>query len=152
MFKVTTHIVTVLVMLILSTNTVMAAQETLKGRLYSVTTQNLMPLGNGEGAISVLVQGVVAMGGDSPSLYGVNCVGVGLQDLKDKVTSTFYCTFKSNEEDRFDVKGKVIDGKGDLEIIGGSGKYAGATGKGKYQRLADGEEGQGMLEFKIRTK
>jgi len=47
---------------------------------------------------------------------------------------------------------RLIDGKGNLKVIGGSGRYAGATGMGSYIRSVDGEEGLGLVKFKIKTK
>jgi len=151
MIKFTARILIVLVMM-MSMNTVMAAQEKLEGRVYAASVRTLMPLGSGDAVISLNAQGIVAMSGDTPLLFGMNCIGMGLQDSNDKITNNVYCTFKRNDADTFDIKGTVIDGKGDLNVIGGSGRYAGATGKGNFKRLADDEEGMGLIEFNIRTR
>ena len=44
---------------------------------------------------------------------------------------------------------------GKIKIIGGSGKYAGATGKGKYTAIDASntkESGNGIIELEIRVK
>ena len=140
-----------MVMVLIITNTAMAAAETLTGRVYASVTHNLMPLGNGSAAINTETVGIVAMGGDSPMVYKLTCIGLGIQDTEDKFTNNVYCTFKRNENDRFDIEARLIDGKGNLKVIGGSGRYAGASGKGSYVPSAEGEEGLGLVKFKIKT-
>ena len=140
-----------MVMVLMIANTAMAATETLTGRVYATATHTLMPMGSGNAAISEEIVGIVAIGGDSPLIYNLTCIGLGIQDTENKFINNVYCTFKRNDNDSFDIEGKVIDGKGNLKVIGGSGKYAGATGKGSYVRSADGGEGLGLVKFKIKT-
>ena len=151
MNKLTNLKLVFMVMVLMIPNAAMAGTETLTGRVYASVTHNLMPMGNGSAAIVSETVGIVAMGGDSPMVYQLTCVGLGIQDTEDKFTSNLYCTFKHNENDRFDIEGRVKDGKGNLKVIGGSGRYAGATGKGSYVPSAEGEEGLGLVKFKIKT-
>ena len=39
-----------------------------------------------------------------------------------------YCTFAETGEDAFDIRAKVDENGGNVEVIGGSGKWSGATG------------------------
>ncbi len=151
MNKLTNLKLVFMVMVLMITNTAMAGTEMLTGRVYASVTHTLMPLGNGSAAIDNETVGIVAMGGDSPMVYKLTCIGLGIQDTKDKFTNNVYCTFKRNENDRFDIEAKLIDGKGNLKVIGGSGRYAGATGKGSYVGSVEGEKSLGLVKFKIKT-
>jgi hypothetical protein len=64
-----------------------------------------------------------------------------------------YCTLYEDVTDAFDLKGKVHKGEGSFEVIGGSGRFAGATGTAKYKRHGDaGADGTGVIEVKMQTK
>jgi hypothetical protein len=136
-----------------------AAAETkeLVGRVYADRSANLLPLGGGNGAMTVEATGIVAMSGNPPTVFTLACAGLGLVDKDGKATTEAYCRLDETAADSIDLKGKVSAGKGTFEVIGGSGKYAGATGSGKYQRAdgADesaGESGTGVLELKVTTR
>ena len=123
------------------------------GRVYADRTSSLLPLGNGTGVMNLQVSGTAAMSGNPPSMFLVQCAGLGLVDAEGKASSDVYCTFDENDTDAFDVKGKVVEGEGNLEVIGGSGRFAGATGSGKFQRTSTaGDDSAGIIQVKIRTK
>ncbi len=63
-----------------------------------------------------------------------------------------YCTFTASGDDGFDIKAAVRDDSGSVEIIGGSGKWANATGKGSVKRkYSAGNRGSYEYEFSITT-
>ena len=158
MNKITTIWATILSVLIFTHSTVVVA-ENIKytGTVYAISVQSLMPLGNGDGVVISEVSGVSAMSGNPPSLFGFNCAGMGIEDAEGKAEIDIYCTFKENDDDSFDLKGTIKQGKGKLKVIGGSGKYADATGKGTFKRTDGGKPGttgaaKGIIEVSIRTK
>jgi hypothetical protein len=122
------------------------------GRIYADRSANLLPLANGNGAMTVEVVGVAAMSGNPPSLFKLGCAGLGLVDKEGEATVEVYCTFYESETDAFDLKGKVHKGEGSFDVIGGSGRFAGATGTAKFKRNEAGEDGTGIIEVKMRTK
>lgn len=127
------------------------------GRVYADRSANLLPMGSGDGAMTVEVVGIVAMSGNPPSVFTLGCAGLGLVDKDGKSTTEAYCRLDETGSDSIDLKGKVREGKGTFDVIGGSGKYAGATGSAKYHRVAGTteetpESGTGVLELKVTTK
>ncbi|MCZ6526084.1 MAG: hypothetical protein O6928_05935 [Gammaproteobacteria bacterium] len=139
------------------TNSVLAAQtEKLSGRMYGESVRSQLPLGNGDAVLSLTASGLVAMSESPPAMYGFACVGMGLVDEESKSKVDIYCTFIRNDEDRFDIKGRMGEDKSaKLKIIGGSGIYEGATGKGTYRPIDSSnpkESGQGIIEHEIRMK
>jgi len=158
MSKITTIWATNLFIFIFTQSAVVTA-ENIKytGTVYGASVQSLMPLGNGDGVVITEVAGVSAMSGNPPSLFGFTCAGMGIADEEGKGDIDIYCTFKENENDSFDLKGTVKQGAAKLKVIGGSGKYAGATGKGTYKRTDQAKSGsmgasKGLIEVSIRTK
>jgi hypothetical protein len=69
----------------------------------------------------------------------VKCVGLGYLPPDGDHAMDFYCTFSANDEDRFDVKGTDGPKGGTATVIGGSGKWQGATGSGTFMREASTE-------------
>ena len=157
MIKQIMRVFTMVLILMLGSNNVIAQTEILKGRVYVSSTKSLLPLGNGDGVLSLMAVGMAALTEkDLPSIFELACVGMGLEDEESKADIDLYCTFRKNQTDSFDIRGDFIDGSGGtLEIIGGSGKYSGATGSGNYKPIdpsASGEEGQGIIELQIITR
>lgn len=131
------------------------AGETLEysGRIVAQRTSTLLPMGNGTGVMNIQVSGTAAMSGDPPSMFLVQCAGLGLVDTEGKASSDVYCTFAETDTDAFDIKGEVVEGEGNLEVIGGSGRFAGATGSGKFQRTSTaGDDRTGLIKVKINTR
>jgi len=110
-----------------------------------------MPLGNGEGVLIMQSSGIVAMSGEPPTIQALSCSGMGLQKLDESTTTDFYCNLKENTEDSFDIKGTAgNETGGEFDVIGGSGKWAGATGKGKFVSVIQSEEGnKNVFEVEI---
>jgi hypothetical protein len=133
-----------------------SAKETTKytGTVYGHPVIHLMPLGNGDGIVIVEITGIVALSGNPPTVNTLSCSGMGLQKVNNNITTNFYCNVKENTEDSFDIKGLAseINGKssGSFDVVGGSGKWSGATGKGKFLRVLQTEAGnKTVMEMSI---
>ncbi len=63
-----------------------------------------------------------------------------------------YCTFAETGEDALNIRAKVDENGGSVEVIGGSGKWPGATGSGKVKsKWHEGTRGSYTYEFTITT-
>ncbi len=133
------------------------AAETTKytGTVYASPVKHLMPLGNGDAVLVIELAGIIALSDNPPTLGTLVCTGMGLQKADSSTSTDFYCNIKQNDEDSFDFKGnaaETTDGKskGSFDVIGGSGKWANATGKGKFKRLMKTDTGtKTVLEVEI---
>ena len=135
------------------------AGETTKytGTVYASPVKHLMPLGNGDAVLVIELAGIVALSDNPPTLGTLVCTGMGLQKVDNTTSTDFYCNIKQNDADSFDFKGisAEADGKskGSFKIVGGSGKWAGATGKGKFKRVSKSDVGtKTVLEIEITAK
>jgi len=117
------------------------AAETTKytGTVFATPVKQLMPLGNGDAVLMIESSGIIALSGNPPTINKITCSGMGYQTVDNKATTDFYCNIKENDENSFDLKGKAteVDSKtgGSFDVIGGSGKWKGAKGKGKFIRV-----------------
>ena len=126
--------------LILSNGVYAGQTSKYTGTVYSSPVKNLMPLGNGNGVLIMQSSGIVAMSGEPPTLHALSCSGMGLEKPDETTTTDFYCNLRENPEDSFDIKGTVGgEGAGSFDVIGGSGKWASATGKGEFVRVDESE-------------
>lgn len=135
------------------------AGETTKytGTVYATPVKHLMPLGNGDAVLVVELAGIVALSDNPPTLGTLVCTGMGLQKADNTTSTNFYCNIKQNDADSFDFKGNAseADGKskGSFDVVGGSGKWAGATGKGKFKRVSKSDVGtKTVIEIEITAK
>ena len=143
---------TIILVLLFSTSSVFAGQTSkYTGTVYATPVKKLMPLGNGDGVLIIQSAGIVAMSGEPPTIHAMSCSGMGLQKVDETVSTDFYCNLKESEADSFDIKGTSSDETGgEFDVIGGSGKWAGATGKGKFVRVIQSEEGnKNVFEVEI---
>ena len=148
----------VLLFALLCVSTSAFAGETIKytGTVYASPVKHLMPLGNGDAVLVIELAGIVALSDNPPTLGTLVCTGMGLQKVDNTVSTDFYCNIKQNDEDSFDFKGNATESdgksKGSFDVIGGSGKWANATGKGKFKRTLKTEGGsKSVLEVEITT-
>ncbi len=129
-----------------------ADTATYTGSASSSVSKTVLPLGNGASVVMATTHGVAAISTNPPTLLEMNCAGMGLLAADDSHRTDFYCTFKENENDSLDVKG--IDGPdgGTATVIGGSGKWQGATGEGTFRRVSGTESSSSStFELKITT-
>lgn len=129
-----------------------AETATYTGSASTTVSRTVLPLGNGASVIMAASRGVAAISTSPPTLLEMNCAGMGLLATDDSHRTDFYCTFKENENDSLDVKG--IDGPdgGTATVIGGSGKWQGATGEGTFRRVSSTESSSSStFELKITT-
>jgi len=134
-------------------STVLAGETvTYKGTGTYEVMRAVLPMANGGAAIH-LSHNVVATIDPSESgfIFG-DCAGLGYLTVEDRYSGTLYCTFTETGGDSFDLKAVTADDSGSVEIIGGSGKWAEATGKGSVKRKYAAENGGSYLyEFSITT-
>ena len=149
----------VLLFALLCISTSAFAGETTKytGTVYASPVKHLMPLGNGDAVLVIELAGIIALSDNPPTLGTLVCTGMGLQKADNSTSTDFYCNIKQNDEDSFDFKGnaaETIDGKskGSFDVVGGSGVWANATGKGKFKRIMQTDTGtKTILEVEITT-
>ncbi len=113
-----------------------------------VSSQLTMDLGNGGTVFGARNQGVATISTSPPTLLFAKCLGLGLITGDDDYTADVYCTFRANDQDSFDVKAKTGAKGGTAEVIGGSGKWAGATGTARMNRTSQAENG-GTYTFEL---
>ena len=130
-----------------------AETTTYKGTGTFVSSSVTLPLANG-GAAMHLTNDIVAT--IEPSPIGVmkgDCAGLGFLSAGGNYHVDSYCSFVESATDAFDVKAELSPGKGGtVEIIGGRGRWANATGTGKVTaRSAGRHRGSYRYEFTITT-
>lgn len=132
--------------------TTLAASTTLKGKGTYYVQRQLMPLADG-GAVLHTTAATVASAGDSEGgvMFG-ECAGLSHLDSEGKAKGRVYCNFSHGSDDVFVVEADMrLDG-GDVRIIGGSGKWSGASGTGMLKRTGEkGGQGTYQYEFNIST-
>ena len=142
----------ILLMSILLANPVTAETMKYTGTIHASSNKSLMPLANGNGVLLLEASGIAALSGKPPSVLAVKCSGMGMVDAKSKAKTDFYCSFTESEEDGFDVKGIIHDESGNFDVIGGSGKWSLAKGKGKFVQVIKTSAGsKNVFEMEITT-
>lgn len=128
--------------LVLVTGNAFAETTKYSGTVIGTPIKALMPLGSGDGVILTQFAGVVSLSDNPPSLNSINCVAMGVQDVENRASADFYCNIKQSDTDSFDLKGTAKEAGGNntgkFKVIGGSGKWASATGKGEFVRVEKG--------------
>lgn len=142
-------------LLCITTNAFAGQTTKYTGTVYASPIKHLMPLGNGDAVLIIEIAGIVALSGNPPTLSALTCSGMGLEKANGSTSTDFYCNIKASDEDSFDLKGKALEtadgkSKGSFKVVGGSGKWANATGKGKFNRILKTEAGsKTALEVEI---
>ena len=134
-------------------NAFAAETVTYRGVGTFVANRSTLPLANG-GAAFQLANEVVAT--IEPSEHGVlygDCAGLGYADADGAYSARAFCTFAETNVDGFAIDAKVEPGVGgSVQIIGGTGKWAGATGEGTLEsKDSGGYGGSYEYEFRITT-
>ena len=121
-----------------------------KGSGNYVADDRLMPLTSGDAVMLGTTQGAIAISTSPPSIMDVKCSGMGIVKSAGGFGSVFYCalTDSLNAADGFDLKGIETEEGTRVEIVGGAGKWAGATGTGTVQSTMSHENG-GSIEFEF---
>ena len=112
--------------------------------------QDLMPLASGDAVVLGTVVGVVAISTEPPSILDVRCSGMGIAKREGEFGSVLYCAFTDplDQIHGFDVKGIERGKQVSLEVVGGSGRWAGASGKGMLDKVRDWADG-GSFTFEL---
>ena len=126
--------VLMIVTLVLAFGTASAETITYRGTGYYVASKELMPLANGGAVVQLEMRTVATIEPSEPGFMFGDCTGMGLLTAKGEVSGDIFCNFEENAEDGFDIRGKFIAGGATAKVIGGSGKWEGATGSGKFRR------------------
>ncbi len=129
-----------------------AATTTLSGKGTYFVNRDLLPLANGGAALHIKATTVVSAEPSESGIMFGECAG--LAHLAEDATyrSRLYCNFTENGDDSFSIQAdNGMDG-GEVTVIGGKGRYKGATGSGTLKPLGeDGGQGRYSYEFKITT-
>lgn len=130
-----------------------AGTITYKGTGSAVTTYALLPLGSGGAAVLLSNSSVATIQPSEKGFMDGECAGLGNMGPDDVITeANIICTFDEGDGHSFDIKGQFDAGKGSAQVIGGSGKWKGATGTGTFRRKwASGNQSTFEYEFKITT-
>jgi len=151
------HKVFLFALLFITTSTFAGQTTKYIGTVYATPVKHLMPLGNGDAVLIIEIAGIVALSDNPPTLSALTCSGMGLEKADSSTSTDFYCNIKASDEDSFDLKGKATEtadgqSQGSFDVVGGSGKWANATGKGKFNRILKTETGtKTVLEVEITT-
>lgn len=116
--------------------------------------ETLMPLINGESVVTAISNGLVAISTTPPSILAVQCAAMGLMDAEDNLNLEYYCRLRdtSTGENAIVVKGTETATGNVVDVIGGTGQWAGATGKGTIKHVAgDDSRSQFSMELTVTT-
>lgn len=124
----------------------------LSGSLRMTVGKTLMPLGNGASVITASSHGIAAISTAPPTLLDAKCVGMGYLPAEGEHSTEFYCSFSANDDDRLDLKGTDGPEGGTATVIGGSGRWRGASGGGAFKRQMSTETtSASTFELKLTT-
>lgn len=125
---------------------------TYKGTGTFTAVHNLMPLANGGAAVHVSNKTVATIEPSETGFMFGGCMGLAYVGADESYAADMLCTFTETGQDSFDIRGLGDGQTGKVEIIGGSGKWAGGTGTGTFARKwTDGPRGSYEYEFTITT-
>lgn len=116
--------------------------------------ETLMPLVDGESVVTAISNGLVAVSTTPPSILAVQCSAMGLMDAEDDLNLEYYCKLRdtSTGENAIVVKGLETADGNVVEVIGGAGRWAGATGKGNIKHVSgDDSRSQFTVELTVTT-
>lgn len=114
--------------------------------------RTVMPMASGGAAIHLSNHIVASIEPSASGFIFGSCAGLGFLAEDESYSAQMYCTFTETGNDGFDVKASMDGEQGSVEIVGGSGKWQGATGGGSVKRkYAEGDRGSYEYEFKITT-
>ncbi len=135
-------------------SSIVSAGETItyKGMGTYEVMRAVLPLANGGAAIHLSHNIVATITPSEPGFIFGDCAGLGYLTVEGRYSGALYCTFTETGDNSFDLKAVTRDDSGSVEIIGGSGKWMDATGKGSVKRkYSAGNRGSYEYEFNITT-
>jgi len=137
----------------LSSATALAGEaKTFKGSGTYTVTRMLMPLANGGAAVLLSNDTVATWEPSESGFMNGDCAGLGYISPEGKVSINSICTFAVTAEDGFVIRTDSSVEGGTVKVIGGSGKWKGATGTGKMtRRWIEGSRGSYDYELTIST-
>lgn len=116
--------------------------------------ETLMPLVDGESVVTAISSGLLAVSTTPPSILAVQCSAMGLMDARDNLNLEYYCRMRDTHtgENAIALKGVETPEGNVVEIIGGAGRWAGASGKGIIkQTTGDDNRSDFTMELTITT-
>lgn len=130
--------ITILLCLSAAVTAVVSAGETVTyvGSGRSNGHETTMTLGNGDTVVMARSDGVATISTNPPGLLDTKCTSMGLLKPDNTYRAEYYCTLRENEQDGFDIKGEESSKDGAAAVIGGSGRWEGATGSGRLTLLS----------------
>ena len=125
---------------------------TYRGTGNYVVTRVVLPMANGGAAVQLINDTMATISPSESGFIFGDCAGLAYLSPKGDTSTNVYCTFRELGEDSFDLHARGDGTSGSVEIIGGSGKWAGATGTGTVERKwAQDARGTYEYEFMIAT-
>lgn len=124
-----------------------------KGTGTYVVTRALLPLANGGAALQLSHDTVATVQPSASGFMHGQCAGLGYLSPGGEATVNAICTFNLTQADGFVIRldaGPQAQGR--VEVLGGRGKFEGASGTGSLHRTyLEGDRGSYTYEFKITT-
>jgi hypothetical protein len=140
------------VLVICSSGAALAATTTIKGKGTYFVKRALMPLADGGAVIHTTATTVASADSSEGGVLFGECAGLAHVGGDGDAKSRVYCNFTQSGDDVFVVEADMSMEGGSARVIGGSGKWKGATGTGMLKRSGeDGGTGTYQYEFTIST-
>jgi hypothetical protein len=125
---------------------------TYRGTGSYFVTRVVLPLASGGAAVHLINDTIATIAPSESGFIFGDCAGLVFLSPTGEASSSVYCTFNETGDDSFDLHARGDGTSGSVEIIGGSGKWAGATGSGTIKKKwAEDIRGTYEYEFKIAT-
>jgi hypothetical protein len=134
-----------------------AAETTLHGEGRYTATRTPFTLANGEQVVLMSNYGIASMASPgsekAPELVQFRCGAMGLLSADDKFNFDVYCSMSPDEKDAIDFKGTGNSDLVNVTVIGGKGRWKGATGSGTItaKKKDSGASDAFSYELKIET-
>ena len=119
---------------------------TYKGTGTYQVHRSLLPLVNGGAALHLINEVVATIEPSETGFVYGDCASVGYLSPEGEPEINGYCSFRETGEDGFVLKTQSDLEGGKAKVIGGSGKWAGATGDLVMKRKHIGKDG-GTYEY-----
>ena len=131
-----------------------AETVTFTGSATYTAQRELLPLSNGGAAVHVTnrVIGTLQPSESSGFIFG-DCAGLAYISPEGELSIDNLCTLMENDTDGFTLRGRSGVEGGKSEIIGGTGRFEGASGEGRMRRTwIEGNRGSVEYEFRMELK